>query len=424
MRIVWLTLFLLFPLKAFSAEPYARAVLDDGGKIVPGQQIHVTVDVFAPNFFTSPPQFPLFELPNALVTLPEERSVNLNETAAGIQYSGIRRRYAIVPQIAGDYHVPVIAIELGYSVDGGTVRGIAKTAPLSFTVEGGPTGTTTFAARNVTVDQAFDRPPASLKVGDAVVRTITITAENTQAVIIAPSKPGTATGLKLYAKAAKTQDGIEIDRRVVSRRTETLVYTATTEGAYSIPAIDYPWFDLERHETVVAHLPATDVTVMAEPAIAGIAPDAEPERARLPFQQRRRVMLWIGLFLASVAASWVLWRFAKASTRWFVVLCKDLAASRPNRARLLRRAILHESPAEVYERLQAWSHEEGFRTLEMWAQSKDPDLARHLRELEALLYSGHGGDFDRKRLARLATGEGATSTQLARNVLPPLNPAA
>ncbi|WP_153358381.1 BatD family protein [Endobacterium cereale] len=423
MRIVWLTLLLLFPLKAFSAEPYARAVLEDGGKIVPGQQIHVTVDVFAPNFFTSPPQFPLFELPNALVTLPEERSVNLNETAAGIQYSGIRRRYAIVPQIAGDYHVPVIAIELGYSVDGETVRGVAKTAALSFTVEGGPAGGTTFAARNVTVDQAFDRPPASLKVGDAVVRTITITAENTQAVIIAPSKPGAATGLKQYAKAAKTQDGIEIDRRVVSRRTEALVYTATTEGSYSIPAIDYPWFDLERHETVVAHLPATDVTVMAETAVAGIAPDAEPERARLPFEQRRRVMLWIGLFLAAVAAAWALWRFAKASTRWFVAIWKDIAASRPNRIRLLRRAILHESPAEVYKKLQAWSHEEGFRTLEMWAQSKDLDLARHLRGLEALLYSGHGGDFDRKRLARLATGEGATSTQLAHSVLPPLNPA-
>ena len=85
MRLVFLLFLLLAPLQALAAEPFARATVDDSGDIVPGRQVYVTVDVFAPDFFTSPPQFPLFDLPNALVTLPDERAQNILQTVDGVQ---------------------------------------------------------------------------------------------------------------------------------------------------------------------------------------------------------------------------------------------------------------------------------------------------------------------------------------------------
>jgi hypothetical protein len=423
MRIVGLVLLFLAPLQALAAGPYARSALEDQGPFVADQQIYVTVDVFAPNFFTSPPQFPLFELPNALVTLPEERPQNLDETVDGVQYSGIRRRYVVVPQIPGEYHVPVIEIELGYSVDGAIVHGAAETAPLSFSVGGDGATPAAFVASNVALSQAFDRPPNALRVGDAVVRTITVTAEDAQAIMIPPSNPGTAAGLAQHTKAAKTEDGIAVDRRTVSRRTETLVYTALAEGTFIIPAIEYPWFDLERHEAAVARLPATEVAVAPTSATVGIAPEAEPQRPVPPFEQRRRVMLWIFTLLAAVAIAWIFWRLARAAYRHVATLRERVIFSRSNRLRLLRNSIRHDDPAEVYSALQSWSRFEGYRTLDRWMTSACPDLAEDVRGLELLLYSGRGGSFDRQRMARLVTRDGAKPLRrLPRQILPDLNP--
>lgn len=422
MKILWLVLSLVLPLPLLAAEPYARATLDEPRSIVSGQQVYVTVDVFAPNFFTSPPQFPLFELPGALVTLPQERSMNLNETKDDVQYSGIRRRYAVVPQIPGNYQIPVIEIELGYSVDGATVRGTARTAPVSFSVGGDATAPAAFAARNVSIGQSFDRPVNALKVGDSVVRTITIAAEETQAIIIPPISPGDAEGLAQYEKSPTIEDGVLIEQRSVSRRTETLIYTATTEGSFTIPVIEYPWFDLDSHTMAVARLAATDVTVAAATASIGIAPDAEIERAGTPFEQRRQLMFRVILSLGAIACSYFFLRIVIIAVRWFKIWRQRLSSSRRNRLRKLQKSILQEEPRTVYASLQAWSQAEGFRTLHSWAGKNDPLLAS-VRQLEEALYSGRKGSFDRKQLAMLVGGsfrEGARVSSPP--ALPPLNP--
>jgi hypothetical protein len=424
MKFFVLALMLLFaPVHALATEPYARAAIVDEGAIVAGQQVYLAVDVFAPNFFTSPPQFPLFQLPNALVTLPEERTQNLNESAGGTQFSGIRRRYAIVPEIPGDYHLPAIEIEFGYSVDGKATKGVARTTPLTFSAGGNAGAPAAFAARNVTIEQTFDRPPNALNAGDAVVRTIAITAENTQGIVIPPSAPGTAPGLTQYAKAAKTEDGISVGNSTVSRRTETLVYTSTTEGQFEIPAIEYPWFDLDRHTMAIARLPATDVFVAPAAASTGIAPEAAPAYDVAPFQRRRQAMFRIALILGMAALAWILWNLAKRAYPHLTIMHDRIIASRRNRLRLLRQSILTDKPPEVYVALQRWSLSEGYRTLQDWAGSIHPDLAADMDGLEGLLYSSRGGNFDRQRMARLvARNRASPLRQRARPALPELNP--
>ena len=421
MKIARLMLALFFPLQVSAAEPYARASLEETGEIVTGQQVHVTVDVFVPSFFTSPPQFPLFELPNALVTLPEERTQNLNETANGIPYSGIRRRYAVVPQVAGDYPVPGIEIGFGYSVDGATAHGVAKTAPLSFAAEGEATGVATFVARNVTISQIFDRPPDRLKAGDAVVRSITVTAEDTQSIIIPPSDIGTVAGVGQNVKAPTIEDGIVIDRRTVSRRTETVVYTAIAEGQFAIPGVEYPWFDLDRHASAIARLPETTLVVAPAAATAGIAPEVAPERPISAFERRRELMLRIGIFLAMVALAWFLWRLAQAARRHLAEMRHRRMTSRSHRLSLLRQSIRRDEPQTVYNALQVWSRKEGFRTLHEWAARSEP-LLTAIKEIEQTLYSGRKGLFDRNQLSRLVGSFRGNPKVSSHRALPPLNP--
>jgi hypothetical protein len=251
----------------FAAEPFARVEIEDKGLIVPGQQVRIDVTVFAPDFFTSPPQFPLFDLPNAVVTLPDERAQNAVETVDGVQYSGIRRVYAIVPETSGHFSLPSVGIELGYSVDGKAIKGKALLPPFDFTVEAGelPGSTLTFAARNLTLTQAFDRDPATLKVGDALVRTITVFAEDTQAMMIPAVDVGKAGGVKQYAATIRTDDNVTVDRRPGSSRIQTVTYTMEAAGSFVIPDVSYPWYDVDRHHQSTAILPSTKVTVVAAP---------------------------------------------------------------------------------------------------------------------------------------------------------------
>lgn len=112
---------------ALAADPFARATLATKGTIYAGQQVEVDVDVFAPNYFLSPPQFPLFDLPGTIVTMPDDRGLNLNETIDGVDFSGIRKTYVIAPQAAGDYTLPPVDIPFGYAaVPGETTQGRVK----------------------------------------------------------------------------------------------------------------------------------------------------------------------------------------------------------------------------------------------------------------------------------------------------------
>jgi hypothetical protein len=427
MRGIWAVPACFLALPALAAEPFARAEIDNGGPIVPGQQIYLTVDVFTPDFFTSPPEFPLFDIPNALITLPDERAQNLTQAVDGVQYSGIRRRYAIVPEKTGTFLLPPIAIEFGYSSNGTRTKGVATTAATRFVVSAGRGGgpEIVFSARGLDIAQSFDRNPASLTAGDAMVRTIVVTAKDTQAMLMPPVDVGTVSGMRQYAKPPKIEDGIAAGRDTLSRRTETIVYTSTAAGAFLLPQIRYPWFDVAAKAQTTAGLPAMTVKVAIGGERTGIAPDLAAASPTTPFEWRRRVALGIGLVFAFAAVLWMGRRVTRTAARHLSAIWIRARNSRWHRLRSLRKTILSAAPLEVYSALQTWSRTEGFRTVHLWASSRHPELEGDIRGLEDMLYSGRGGDLDRKHLARcVASRTEAAARRASGYALPALNPGA
>lgn len=136
MRILAAALLVLFwHHTAFAADPFVEATVATKGTLVAGQQIQIDIDVFVPNYFTAPPQFPAVDLPNAIVTLSDGRAQNLNVVKDGAQYSGIRRTYLVIPQLAGDYTLPTADIEFGYAaVPGQSVTAKVSLPPARFHV--------------------------------------------------------------------------------------------------------------------------------------------------------------------------------------------------------------------------------------------------------------------------------------------------
>lgn len=420
-----LSLWLLLSGNALAAEPFARAAIEGSGEIVPGQQVRLTVDVFVPNFFTSPPQFPLFDVPNAMVTLPEERSVNLTQTIDGVQYSGIRRSYAIVPEASGPYSLPDIPIELGYGVDGKPTKATVTMPGISFTVGGNALPSQPgFVAHGLTIEQSFDRDPTKLKAGDAFSRTITITALDTQAMMMPPVELGSAAGLQQYVKPPKIEDGIEMNRETASRHTETIVYTAPAAGTFDIPAVSYPWFDVDSKAEKTATLPDIKVTVGAAAAKEAIAPQLEQQEDR----RSQQISIWliaaVAVVLAAVAflLRQLIPRFAAWRTKH-----RDLRQnSRSYRLHRMKQTIRSGNETAVYAALQAWAFQCGYRTIADWlARESSPVLRQQIELLERKLFGAQvGPDIDRAAIIRAVARRDATIRDRKPPALPPLNPIA
>ncbi|MBJ6134514.1 BatD family protein [Ochrobactrum sp. Q0168] len=399
-RLVFFSLFFstrLFINDAAAQDPIIRAEIEETGTIVPGQQVHLVLTVLAPGFFTSPPQFPLFALPHALVTLPDERSQNTNDTINGVQFSGIEKRYSIIPQVSGSYNIPTIQISFDYLEDGNPKQGTVTSPPLSFMVGAAQQdGQPEFAAGSLELSQSFDRPADKLQTGDALVRTLTITATDTVAITIPPVNVGTSQGLDQYVKPASVADNVAIGRQTASRRIETIVYTASKPGTFSLPAISYRWFDVQSQQVQIATLSQTTVTVVAS-ATKSTSP-AAPASKNWP----GRKLLWLlaiaALLIASVIAIAIRYRvrFTEALHEWKERRRNSLHHLKRQTLRIIKTG----DYAQINTALEVWSRRLGYSSLHDWAAAaNDGSLSAQVEILQRQLYGrGNTAEIDRRVL--------------------------
>ena len=88
--------------QAPAPEPVLNVTIDPQ-RVVVGQKTTLRIDVLAPNYTTSPPELPGFQVRNA-VTRPLQ-SVNLSEQRDGTNYAGVRFEFAIYPQEPGAFAI-------------------------------------------------------------------------------------------------------------------------------------------------------------------------------------------------------------------------------------------------------------------------------------------------------------------------------
>lgn len=411
-----------------AAEPLVRVEILTKPPIVPGQQVQIQVDVLAPNFFLSPPKFPLFDLPNAVVILPDERATNLVETINGESYAGIRRSYVVTPQAAGDFTLPPAGITFTYAAVPGQpgVQGSVALPPQKFTVAGAPAGSGA-AAQQIGVTQDLDRDPKSLKAGDTLVRTVTVTAQGLQAMMIPVPDFTAPPGVRLYPHdPVLTDKPDQAQGTIGGTRVDRVTYGFETAGSYRLPAIEIAWYDPRTQKNEVAQAPEIAVTVAQA---AGFTPAIKPPEVIEP-APREPVDLWL---LAWGAAGVV----ALACLAWLVPrLWRSIGAWR--KARRLRyeqsevysfqqfsNACRGGDGGAVYAALQSWAGRAKVAPLREWLKG-DAVLADYER-LEARLFAGASGIFDASRLLGGITG--ARRKWLEREALvsaspalPPLNP--
>jgi hypothetical protein len=348
-----------------------RAHLEPSGPVVAGSQIKLVVDCLTTTWFTEAPDWPLFTVPGAIVSLPDEQAENLHEVINGVDWFGVSRAYRIVPQTGGPFAIPSFAITVQPGQASGPVKLMTPLLKFAATVPAGAEGMSTFfPAQKLVATQVVEPSQERVKVGDQVTRTITQRAAGTQSMLIPPVNFSDVAGLKRYPKAATTKDIVE-DRAglVAGERTDAVTYVVDHGGKFTLPAVTIEWWNTntQRKETIV--LPSVTLSAVAatEKPLFAIPVDAFTKDAahRIVVIDRRQVVL-LGLLLIGVFA--LVWAYPRLLTFYGRVRQLAIAARRRYAEgaapawRTLRRATREGSPQHIIPALYRWmdrSHEFG-----------------------------------------------------------------
>jgi hypothetical protein len=392
MRAVLALLALIGPAAALAADaPQVRVRIEPAGPIYVGQSLRVDVTVLVPNFFMSSPQFPLFDLPGAVVTMPGEGAVNVSEVINGITYAGIQRTYVIVPQREGTFVLPSAQITFQYAaVPGQPSPGSITLPPQKFDVllpPGAKTAQGALPVARVTIKQQVEGLTKPLHVGDAITRTVEIFADHTQSMMIPPPAFAAPAGVRVYRKDPQLSDVKDEQGQFLGgRRVDAATYLFDRPGTYTLPAISESWFDPRANRAQRAEAPEIQVSVVpsSQPATA-LAPEPAPEKS---IAWRRWLAPASAALLGILAVSWLI-------RRWAGPVRAFLAASRATRresegayfSRLLA-ACRSNDPVGSYVSLGRWVRRAGSASIGDYLQAADDDeLRKRIAALEQCLYS-------------------------------------
>lgn len=246
-RLAFLFVLLGFPVSFAVAQdqPFVRVTVAPETAIV-GEAVTITVDVLTPNYFMGAPRFGDIDLPDAVVVF-NDRGTNLSEKIGGAMWAGQRRSYEVYPQRPERYAINDLVVTVAYFDGSGKSEAVVAAQPFSFSaiLPREAEGLDYFiAATKLTIDESFDVGPDTLHVGDAFVRTITVSVEDALAMVIPPLAVDSIPGIAIYRDPAIVQDDSrERGAAARGRRIERLTYVAQAEGDYSLPPVSIAFWE-------------------------------------------------------------------------------------------------------------------------------------------------------------------------------------
>ncbi|WP_454710684.1 BatD family protein [Cupriavidus nantongensis] len=429
-----------------AAEPIVRVEVGARQPVQVGQQVGIDVTILAPNYFLSAPAFPALEVPGAVVTLPDARAVNSTETIGGVLYAGIRKTYAFTAEQDGDFRLPAATIRFTYAGDDGAPREGSVTLPVTTiragaggavsTAAGGSAGRRLLPVARLTITQTLDHDPdhgvVRLHAGDALVRTVTTFAPQTQAMMIAPPHAAAPRGVRMFRADARLSDQARDAPGPGGTRVDTLTYVFERPGTYTLPAVTVDWRDPATRQPATSEAPLVKVEVAAARTAGSLAPGgsagALPGEGGLPW----RTLLWGAGALLAATVVVALWRRLRPR----------LARLRQRRAER-RRARAESADARLAATLQAcragdaaaasqalgrWTGTAHGTTPAAWAEAVgDAGLSAAVASLQRHLYgpTPPSAAWDGNPLAQALARHARAAPQRRRHAgpaLPPLNP--
>lgn len=393
-----------------AAPPRARirAHLVPRGPVVEGQHVKLVVDVLVTTWFQHEVALPSLEVPGALVTLPAERPADLTENVQGVTWFGQSRAYIITPERGGRIDVPPFEVTVVPGEASGPIK--LRTPSLSFEVREiarPPGAEDVVATTRLVVEQRFDRPVESLRVGDAFTRTVEVEAQGVQGMFLPELEFQPVEGLALYPRTPRVEDvSREREGLVGGRRVEAVTYVVKAAGEHTLPAISVSWWDTRGGRLRTTTAGSVTFTAAPTPAYRPEISLAQEQQADPRAAHRRIDWKLVGVVLAGAGLLVLLgrWVLPPLRRRWVALRERHAErvrrheASEPWAFEQLVASARSGTPADLYRALLRWLERfrPGGRVLQLadLARTGGPDLARSISELQRRLFSSQDGEAD------------------------------
>ena len=347
-----------------------------------------------------------FDIPDAVMEDLERRS--FQRRVGNRTWLVTELRYAIYPQKSGPLVIPAIGftareVQPGRSLLGARLGRRLRMAsePIEISVKSVPPGfpgEVWLPARSLSLEENWSIDPGSLNVGDSTTRTLTLNARGLQGSQLPPlsSVQGSLNipELRFYPDQ-ESIDQSELADGLQGRRVQSEALVARSGGAWTLPEIRIPWWNIDTDSLEFAVLPAREVKVAATQIADLTTIDAAAGKNTTVIGEAPR-WLWVlggAGWLAALILGVLLWRSRRpsGSQETGTSAASDNAASQRQIMVEIRRATERGDLSALRLAVLQWGTLHHGRTL-----SSFNDLAhlstRSLRaKLKALDHSLYGG---------------------------------
>lgn len=214
-----------------------------------------------PTWFTSGTQMPTLDLPNLVTTKRNLSATNLSNTFDGQTWTYQLWTIPIFITASGEYHIPPMQVKAYVSENGASKEVSLWTKDERFIVDL-PTPELAkshnwFAAPNASLSEEWTLSQDDLHVGDSISRTVTLSAENSLAVMLPKLSDNVLSDqYQSYISPSQPQDNDDSASRI-----EKSVYILQKGGDVTFPAIDIKWWDTNTQSLKTLHVASKTFSV-------------------------------------------------------------------------------------------------------------------------------------------------------------------
>ena len=264
----------------------------DRNTVYAQQPFKVTITVLTATWYTAPLEFENFQIPNAFI-MPFDQTLPGMFTIKGDKYAGLTFYYIVFPYKEGHYTLPPINI-VATTPAVGDYKGVkvnVKMQPLSYIVKPVPknfTGDNWFVAKDVSIDEKWNRNLSKLKVGDVITRTITLNAKGTLPQFIPELKTDSLDWSSIYPQPASLTDTRD-EYDANGQRVQSITYLLEKEGDFTFPPSSIEWFNPINGRVYKRNTPLVKIHVAANPNLGILKTTKDSLNAKQPLKTTIKV---------------------------------------------------------------------------------------------------------------------------------------
>ena len=286
-----------------------------------GQKVVLHVDILAKDGWAQLTKVADTSVDGAYLIRLETQGTRLGETIEGDSYSGQRYEFMVFAQREGKLTIPSVPVDVEVKTWG--AAGGAHTerlqTPAVEIVASMPPGAEgirgLISTSSLTANQRWDPKTEGMVVGDAIRRSITMSAEDVSGMAFVPRRYGQIEDAGIYPGEPVVDDKFARGS-LTGTRIETVTYVFERAGDFEIPDILMSWWDVDANELKQLVLPGLSLQVAANPAALSDTRQESSDQRRMRVMQLSLLAITVigaavFFFGKQFAIHWAAWRKAR-----------------------------------------------------------------------------------------------------------------